>query len=74
MRDLIENARFGQRERAVVEMCIQQAEAAGVGTVEGTQRADVGLVVRLFHASLRHVRRLRMLTQSISNMLTKSTS
>ncbi|MNL83341.1 hypothetical protein D3C87_2109590 [compost metagenome] len=49
MSKLIEDARFGERERALVEMGVQQAEAVGIEPVEGAQRRHVGVVVGECH-------------------------
>ena len=38
--DLIEHARFGQRERAVEPALLQHAEILGVEAVEATHRGD----------------------------------
>ncbi|MOA66720.1 hypothetical protein D3C78_1935740 [compost metagenome] len=49
MSKLIEDARFGERERALVEMGVQQAKAVGIEPVEGAQRRHVGVVVSECH-------------------------
>ncbi len=49
VRKLIEDARLAERERALVELGVQQAEPAGVQPVEGAQGSDV-----LFVMSVRH--------------------